>query len=167
MRYHQVIRVKNKTNILGKEIDINNVYKSSYINDYYEFESRKLTLTIEHKDIIMLDGNIYFVRKYIVIEIPPNFKGIKIELNFNTDIKIYRLIENIEIVDGNEQLLLGVWDERTSTIITIDNSQQSQQSPTSDSKSVIIDELLFSKMKWIDGKEYYFYKNIIVGQYEL
>jgi hypothetical protein len=72
-----------------------------------------------------------------------------------------KLYENIETDDGNEQLLLGVWDEHDATIMSIDNSQSS----TSDSRSVIIDELLFSKMKWIDGNDYYFYKNTIVGQY--
>ena len=72
-----------------------------------------------------------------------------------------QLYENIESEEGDEQLLIGVWDEHTTTIILADSSR----SPTSDNKSVIIDELLFSKLKWIDGNDHYFYKNTIVGEY--
>jgi hypothetical protein len=73
----------------------------------------------------------------------------------------HQLYENIESPDGDEQLLLGVWNEHDATIMSADNSPSS----ISDSKSVIIDELLFSKMKWIDGNDYYFYNNRIVSQY--
>lgn len=73
----------------------------------------------------------------------------------------HQLYENVESPDGDEQLLLGVWNEDDATIMSADNSTSS----TSDSKSVIIDELLFSKMKWIDGNDYYFYKNTIVVEY--
>lgn len=72
-----------------------------------------------------------------------------------------QLYENIETVDGNEQISLGIWDEQSSSIISTDKLESS----ASDSKSVIIDELLFSKLEWIDGNNYYFYKNTIVGQY--
>jgi hypothetical protein len=72
-----------------------------------------------------------------------------------------QIYENIETDDGSEQILLGIWDEHNTTIISNDKSDSS----TSDSKSVIIDELSFSRMKWIDGNDYYFYKNTIVGQY--
>ena len=64
-------------------------------------------------------------------------------------------------MDGNEQISLGIWDEQSSSIISTDKLESS----ASDSKSVIIDELLFSKLEWIDGNNYYFYKNTIVGQY--
>lgn len=72
-----------------------------------------------------------------------------------------QLYENIEKDDDSEQVLLGIWDEQSATIISTDTSQSS----TSDSRSIIIDELSFSKLQWIDGNNYYFYKNTIVGQY--
>jgi len=85
--------------------------------------------------------------------------NIKILLLDNLNNQLY---ENIETDNGSEQILLGVWDEQSSTIISTDESQ-SQSS--SDSRSIIIDELLFSKLQWIDGKNYYFYKNTIVCQH--
>ena len=55
MRYHQVIRLKNRINIIDKEITMFNVFKTNDIKDYYEVESKSLPLTIQYKDIIMLD----------------------------------------------------------------------------------------------------------------
>ena len=86
--------------------------------------------------------------------------NIKILLLDNLNNQLY---ENIETDNGSEQILLGIWDEQSSTIISTDESQS--QSSSSDSRSIIIDELLFSKLRWIDGKDYYFYKNTIVCQH--
>jgi hypothetical protein len=163
--YEPIIICKLISRLLGADIlflDGTSILYSDMLDEFADMGS-----VFTHPQIIISMGiSNDKIPKYT--SIIPNPKkltdNVKILLHDSSNNQIY---ENIEIVDGNEQLLLGVWDERTSTIISIDNSQQSQQSPTSDSKSVIIDELLFSKMKWIDGKDYYFYKNIIVGQYEL
>ena len=55
MRYHQVIRLKNRINITDKEITMFNVFKTNDIKDYYEVDSKSLPFTIQHKDIIMID----------------------------------------------------------------------------------------------------------------
>jgi hypothetical protein len=85
-------------------------------------------------------------------------ENIKILLHDSSNNQLY---ENVETDDGSEQILLGIWDEQDAAIMSNDDLQSSK----SDSHSVIIDELLFSKMKWIDGKDYYFYNNRIVSQY--